>query len=175
MKRIISVLCSLVILLVFIGGCGAAGENPFTADDVIKGQIGDLYYVIPGNAVVDESSTDVNNTYRVPIANSMEEYVLNISYSPVEDTYEASIQSMESLREFLISSIEGLYEDEDITDFLGKEVDYGFKISVEADGRKSVFIYALISQKLYFVGYGAKTGFYDQSVWDNFYAQLKFV
>ena len=181
MKKAISVLCSLAIMLVCIGGCGTAGDNPFIADDAIKGQIGDLYYVIPGNAVVDESSTDENNTYRVPIANSIEEYTLYISYSPVEETDETPIQSMEDLREFLAYSIEAfseevaLYEEEDITDFLGKQVDYGFKINTEIDGQKSVLIYALISHKMYSVGYGAKTGFYDQTVWDNFYAQLKLV
>ena len=181
MKKTISVLCSLAIILVCVVGCSAAGDNPFTTDDALKGQVGDLYYVIPGNAVVDESSTDGNNAYRVPIANSVEEYALTVSCSPVEETDETPIQSMEDLREFLAYSIEAfseevaLYEDEDITDFLGKQVDYGFKLNTEVDGRKSVLIYALISQKVYSVGYAAKTGFYDQAVWDNFYAQLKFV
>ena len=182
MKKIICILCSLAIILVCIGGCGTAGGNPFTAENAVKGQVGDLYYVVPENAVLDESSIDESNVYRVPIANSNEEYTLSIACSYLdEEAYETSVQYWENLKGILSSASTeyaeqgSFYEEQDITSFLGKTVDYGSKITVEGNGQKMVSAFVITSNKVCGVTYSAKTGFYDQAVWDNFYAQLKFV
>lgn len=167
MKKTISVLCSLAIMLVCIGGCGAAAGNPFTADDAIKGQIGDLYYAVPENAVLEEFPNDSARFYNIPIENSAEEYMLNIACASVEtdDDYDEAIQSMKDTE----------YENENLTDFLGEKVDYGYRATVDVDDRKSIIVSAAKDHKVYVVQYIVKSGFYDQTVWDNFYAQLKFV
>lgn len=181
MKRVICVLCSLAIMLVCIGGCGAVAGNPFTAENAIKGQVGDLYYVVPGNAVLEES-TDEKNSYSVPITNSNEEYILDIVYLYAdEEAYKAAIQLLEFTRELIAAEIEenagngASYEEEDITEFLGKSVNYGIKTTYIKNGLVEAGITVAIADKFYSVRYTVKSAFYDQAVWDNFYAQLKFV
>ena len=174
MKKALAVLCSLAIMLVCVGGCGAAGENPFTAENAIKGQIGDLYYVVPGNAVFTESSTDSACFYSIPIENSSEEYILSIRYYSFEadDEYNEAIQLMENTTQELDNTT---HEYENLTEFLGENVDYGIKVNYDVDGQKSVGVSVAKDHKCYMIQYRVKSGFYDQAVWDNFYAQLKFV
>ena len=184
MRKALTLFVTVAMLLV--SGCsnntGSSADNPFIAENAIKGQVGDLYYVVPENAVFDESSTDEDNVYRVSIANSTEEYVLNISYSYVdEEAYESSVHLMEITREAAASASEenaadgASYKDENITEFLGKSVDYGFKSTSKGNGQTMVAVLVITSNTAYGIRYTVKSGFYDQAVWDNFYAQLKFV
>ena len=167
MKKTIAVLCSLAIMLVCVGGCGAAGENPFTAENAIKGQVGDLYYVVPENAVLEEFPNDSARFYNIPIENSSEEYRLNIMCVSVEtdDDYNEVIQSMKDTED----------EKENLAEFLGEKVDYGYRATVDVDDQKSTIVFVVKDPKIYVVQYIVKSGFYDQAVWDNFYSQLKFV
>lgn len=181
MKKIICILCSLAIILVCIGGCGTASENPFVAEDAIKGQVGDLYYVVPGNATLDDESPDGLLTFYIPIENTTEEHILNIMYSRPDnqESYEAFIkyyQSVKEAAEAVSDEVEGATaEFQMLTEFLGRPTDYGFVMTQEAEGKKGVSVYVATSNKLYAISYVAKTAFYDQTFWDNFYAQLKFV
>lgn len=183
MKKFLCVFCSLAIMVMCLSGCGS---NPFTADDAKKGQIGDLYYVVPSNAVSDDTTTAVNNTnsvsYRVPIENSVEEYQLNIgcTYITKEDaeSKENVLESFDKFIDFIEEITSGSdvkYSREDIDKFAGTAVDKAIKISGEGNGVKSISIFALKSRKVYFAEYSTKTGFFDQSIWDNFYKQLKYV
>lgn len=181
MKRVICVLCSLAMMLVYIGGCGAATGNPFTAENAIKGQVGDLYYVVPENATLDDESPDGLLTFHVPIENSTEEHILNILYSCPDDqeSYEIFLKYYQSVKETAEESSEKfgdvIVEVQELTEFLGRSVDYGFMMTQEAEGKRSISVYAASSKKLYLISYIAKTAFYDQTFWDNFYTQLKFV
>lgn len=62
-----------------------------------------------------------------------------------------------------------------IDNFLGKSIDKGCKREGKYNGKKTVLIVVAESNNMYMVGYTVKTGFFDQSVWDNFYEQLKLV
>ena len=183
MKKIISSFCSLVIMVMCLSGCGSSSSNPFTAGDAKKGQIGDLYYVVPSNAVSDDSVVDSASnydrvSYHVPIEGSVEEYMLNILIClGQEDTKE--------VLEFFESFIEGIEKEqsesdakyifEDIDEFAGVTVDRGKKIIEEANGKKSISIMIVKSKKIYAVEYDVKTAFFDQSVFDNFCNQLKII
>lgn len=179
MKKFLCVFCSLVIMVMCLCGCGS---NPFTADDAKKGQIGDLCYAIPGNAVSEKASNDDSIVYLVPIENSVEEYQLNIgcTYITKEDA-ESKEDVLESFDKFIdyieeiASGSDVKYSREDIDKFAGTAVDKAIKISGEGNGAKTISIFALKSRKVYSAGYSVKTGFFDQSVWDNFYKQLKYV
>lgn len=185
MKRFICALCSLAIIIACIAGCNQSSENPFTADDAIKGQIGDLYYVVPNNAIIDEQYfSDIAVKYNIPIKNSTEEYQLNLIYTYVSEddaSEDEALNGFETIINDLITKSKenesnGIsYESEPITEFLGTTVDLGLKYTAEGSGQKVIGIVAAKSRTLYFIGYSVKTGFYDQSVWDNFYAQLKLV
>ena len=184
MKKIISSFCSLVIMVMCLSGCGSSSSNPFTAGDAKKGQIGDLYYVVPSNAVSDDSVVDSASnydrvSYHVPIEGSVEEYMLNISYVYLgqEDAKEV-LEYFESLIEVIEkeqSGSDAKYIFEDIDEFAGVTVDRGKKIIVEANGKKGIFITIVKSKKIYAVGYDVKTAFFDQSVFDNFCNQLKII
>lgn len=184
MKKIICGFCSLAIMVMCLSGCGGSSGNPFTDDDAKKGQIGDLCYVVPSNAVSDDSVIDSASnidrvSYHVPIEGSVEEYMLNIVYTYLdqEDTKE--------LLEYFESVIEGIekaqsesdakYISEDIDEFAGVTADRGKKIIEEANGKKSIFIAIVKSKKIYAVEYDVKTAFFDQSVFDNFCNQLKII
>lgn len=182
MKKIICGFCSLAIIVMCLSGCGGSSGNPFTDDDAIKGQIGDLCYVVPSNAVSDNAVSDSgsNNdrvSYHVPIEGSVEEYTLKISYTyfSQEDAKEV-LEEFESAIKFIeeAESESGTkYISEDIYEFAGVTVDKGKKLIKEENGEKVILIMIVKSQKTYSVGYAVKTGFFDQSVWDNFYNQLK--
>lgn len=179
MKKFLCVFCSLAIMVMCLSGCGG---NPFTADDAKKGQIGDLCYAVPGNAISKEDSNDDNIVYVVPIENSVEEYQLNIgcTYITKEDaeSKEDILEGFDRLIEFIeeITNGSGVkYSREDIDEFAGTTVDKAIKISGEGNGAKSILIIALKSRNAYFAGYSTKTGFFDQSIWENFYKQLKYV
>lgn len=183
MKKFLCVFCSLVIIVMCLSGCGSSSSNPFTAGDAKKGQIGDLYYVVPSNAVSDDSVIDSasNNdrvSYHVPIEGSVEEYMLNILiYLGQEDTKEV-LEDFESLIEFIEkaqSETDLKYISEDIDEFAGVTVDRGKKYIVEENGKKGIFITIVKSKKIYTVGYYVKTAFFDQSVFDNFCNQLKII
>lgn len=177
MKRFICVLCSLVIVITYITGCSQSSDNPFTADDAIKGQIGDLYYVVPANAVLNEGLGDSIAMYKVPIDNSAEEYTIIISCTHADDAdeYEDILQNIEEMKNQTENETGTQFTDEAIDDFLGKTIDKGFKREGENNGEKAIMITAAGSGNMYLIGYTVKTGFYDQSVWENFLAQLKLV
>lgn len=80
MKKYICILCSLAIGIAGLTGCNRSENNPFTAENAIKGQLGELYYVVPENAVLNDS-TDELAWYKIPIDNSTEEYQLMISFT----------------------------------------------------------------------------------------------
>lgn len=175
----------VLIVVAAISGCSnntdLSAGNPFTAEDAIKGQTGDLYYVVPGNATLDDESPDGLLTFHIPIENTTEEHMLNIMYSRPDnqESYEAFIQYYQSVKETaeaVSNEVEGVTaESQMLTEFLGRPTDYGFVMTQEAEGKKGVSVYAATSNKLYAISYVAKTAFYDQTFWDNFYAQLKFV
>lgn len=183
MKKFICILCSLAIGIIGLTGCNRSGNNPFLDENAIKGQIGDLYYVVPYGATADEED-DNNIVYSVPIENSAENYQLGFVYGYIsedEASEEEAKNGFEIVLNNIISQYESLeskgvlYENEQITDFLGVAVDKGIKYTAEFEGYKEIGISALISRKMYLITYQVKTGFYDQSVWDNFYEQLKLV
>lgn len=184
MKKFFCVFCSLVVMIMCLGGCSGSSSNPFTADDAKKGQIGDLYYVVPNDAVSDNNTDNgtITISYRVPIENSVEEYALNFIYTYVSqedaESEEEVLEYVEALIEFIEETQDksGIpYVSEDIDEFAGVTVDRGIKVSKEENDQKSIIIIAVKSRKVYTVGYSAKTGFFDQSVWDNFYNQLKII
>lgn len=175
MKKFICAL--LVIAITCIMGCGKSSDNPFTADDAIKGQIGELYYVVPQNAVLDGSLSEELAMYKIPIDNSTEEYQLTISYSHTDDVdeYEEILQHIDDMinQHDIEEGAEITTEEIDI--FLEKTIDKGCKREGKINGQKAVLIVVAEDGDMYFIGYIVKTGFYGQSVWDNFYAQLKLV
>lgn len=183
MKNFVCVLCLLTISVVFLSGCKNESVNPFLDENAIKGQIGDLYYVVPYNATADEKN-DNNIMYSVPIENSEENYQLGLMYMYVSED-EANEEEVKSGFETILNNIatefsnfesKGMfYESEQITDFLGIAVDSGIKYTAEYEGKKIIGIAAFKSRKMYVITYRTKTGFYNQSVWDNFYAQLELV
>lgn len=198
MKNVICAFCSLVIMVMCLGGCSGSSSNPFTADDAKKGQIGDLYYVVPSNAVSDNKVSDSgsNNdgvsytdgvSYRVPIEGSVEEYTLNIAHVYVSQEEAETEEEVHEGFETVIKLLSGtLFTEadaetdtqlltEDIDEFAGMTVDRGIKISGETNGLKGVTIMAYKSRKMYSVSYSAKTGFFDQSVFDDFFNQLKII
>lgn len=151
-------------------GCGKSSDN------AIKGQVGNLYYTVPENAVLN-SSTDDSAMYDVSISNSTEKYVLTIMCQHVSsnDEYEDMLQNIDNMKNQSETGTGATYTAEDINDFLGQTVDNGCKCVAENNGQRFVTIVAAKSKTLYMIGYTVKTGFYDQSVWNNFYAQLKLV
>lgn len=187
MKKIICFFCSLVIMAMCLSGCGSSNGNPFTSNDAKKGQIGDLYYVVPSNAVSDDNSNPNSISYRVPIENSVEEYILSILYTYVDEDDASSPEEVLEYTEMLIEFIEKAqntetenkadtqYVSEDIVEFAGVTVDRGIKLIKEESGGKAISIIAVKSRKIYSVGYVVKTAFFDESIWDNFYNQLKII
>lgn len=178
MKKFICTLCSLVIVITCITGCGKSSDNPFAADDAIKGQVGNLYYVVPNNATLDEGLSD-NSTiiYKVPIKNSAEEYQLIVSckHTDDENEYKSLIQNIDEMKSQTKNEYGAEITNETINTFLGETIDNGCKREGVANGQKVVAIMAAKEGNVYMLGYSVKTGFYDQSIWDNFYAQLKLV
>lgn len=176
MKKFICALCSLVLVIACITGCGQSSDNPFTADNAIKGQVGNLYYVVPENAVLN-ASTDDSAMYDVPINNSTEQYTLMImcKHTDSNDEYEEMLQNIDDMKNQSETETGTTYTTEDISKFLGRTVDKGCKCIGENNGQKIVMIVAAESENLYMIGYTVKTGFYDQSIWDNFYAHAKLV
>ena len=167
MKRVLCILCSSAIIIILcISGCGAA-KDPFAADNAIKGQVDDLHYAVPENAVLDKASNDSFHIYNIPLKNSKEEYCLSVLCfsAKTEDEYNETIQNMKSVE----------YENETMTEFLGKKIDYGYIATIDDDGQMSTILYVAKNQKFYIIQYSIVTGLYDQTVWDNFYSQLKFV
>lgn len=184
MKKVICGLCSLVVMIMCLGGCSGLSSNPFTADDAKKGQIGDLYYVVPSNAVSDDNSNSNSNSisYRVPIENSVEEYILNILYTYVDEEDAENPEEVIEYFETLVKFMEEVENEagtqcttENIDEFAGVTMDRGKKFIKEEDGGKAILITAVKSRKLYSVGYFVKTAFFDESIWDNFYNQLKII
>lgn len=176
MKKFICALCSLAIVITYMTGCGKSSDNPFASDNAIKGQVGNLYYTVPENAVLN-SSTDDSAMYDVSISNSTEKYVLTImcKHTGSNDEYKDMLQNIDNMKNQSETGTGATYTAEDINDFLGQTVDKGCKCVAENNGQRFVTIVAAKSKTLYMIGYTVKTGFYDQSVWDNFYAQLKLV
>lgn len=177
MKKYICILCSLAIGIAGLTGCNRSGNNPFTAENAIKGQLGELYYVVPENAAPVGSVSEELAMYDVPIENSTEEYQLTILYKQIDNTdeYELALENIEDSIEQIDIEDDIEVSTEEINIFLGKAIDKGYKREGKVDGKKTVGIVALKSDSMYMVGYTAKTGFFDQSVWDNFYEQLKLV
>lgn len=184
MKNFVCVLCLLTISVVFLSGCNNESVNPFLDENAIKEQLGDLYYVVPYNATADEKN-DNNIMYSVPIENSEENYQIGVSYVYISSEEEANEKEVTKWFEIMIDSlIENLsenksddfsFESEPVTDFLGASVDIGLKYTAKNNGMKTTGMFVATSRELYLLNYGAKTGFYNQSVWDNFYAQLELV
>lgn len=138
MKKVICGFCSLLVMLLCFGGCSGSSSNPFTADDAKKGQVGDLYYVVPSNAVSDDNSNSNSISYRVPIENSAEEYILNILYTYVDEEDAESLEEVllyfESLIKFMetiVDEADTQYTSEDIYEFAGVTVDKWKKIIKE--------------------------------------------
>lgn len=177
MKKFVCALCSLVIIIACITGCGQSSDNPFAADNAIKGQVGNLYYVVPENAVLLNASTDDGAMYDIPIKNSTEKYSLMVmsKHTDNNDEYEDILQNIDNMKNQSETETGTTYTTEDINKFLGRTVDKGCKCVGENNGKKVVIIMAAESSNVYMISYTVKTGFYDQSVWDNFYAQLKLV
>jgi len=183
MKKIICIFFALTIGIIGMSGCNQSESNPFASERAVKGQIGNLYYAVPYNATADEKN-DNNIMYSVPIENSVENYQLGFVYGYIsedESTEDEAKNGFEMILNNITSQYENLeskgllYESEQITDFLGVDVDAGIKYTAEYEGQKVIGIAALISRKMYLVTYQAKTSFFEQSVWDNFYAQLELV
>ena len=176
MKRFIYTLFSLVILITCISGCGQSSDNPFTADNAIKGQVGNLYYTVPENAVLN-ASTDDSAMYDIPINNSTEKYTLIVicKHTDSNDEYEEMLQNIDEMKSQTQNEYGVEITNETINTFLGKTIDNGCKREGVSDGQKIVTIIAAKEGNIYTLGYSVKTGFYDQSVWDNFYAQAKLV
>ena len=106
--------------------------------DAKKGQVGDLYYVVPSNAVSDDNSNSNSISYRVPIENSAEEYILNILYTYVDEEDAESLEEVllyfESLIKFMetiVDEADTQYTSEDIYEFAGVTVDKWKKIIKE--------------------------------------------
>lgn len=177
MKNFICVLCSLSILITAITWCNQSLDNPFIANNAIKGQIGELYYAVPNNAVLNKDSSDNSAMYIIPINNSAEEYTLMISYAHTDnkEEYESILQHIDEMKNQTETENGTIYTTEDINVFLGRTIDKGCKCVGENNGQKSVVIIVAESGNMYMISYTVKTGFYDQSVWDNFYAQLELV
>ncbi len=177
MKKFICILCSLAIGIFGLTGCNQSGNNPFTSENAIKGQVGELYYVVPENAVSDGSISEELAMYNVPIENSAEEYQLSILYDRIDDVneYESTLKNIDNMvkQNDMEDGIE--VSTEEIDNFLGKAIDRGCKREGKYNGKKTVLIVAAESNNMYMVGYTVKTGFFDQSVWDNFYEQLRLV
>lgn len=177
MKRFVCVLCALVIGIIGISGCNQSENNPFASENAIKGQLGELYYVVPENAVSDGSISEELAMYNIPIDNSEEEYQLTILYEHTDNTeeYEAILKNIDdAINQIdLEEGVEATTEEIDV--FLGRAIDKGYKREGKFNGKKAVMIIAAESGNMYMVGYIVKTGFFDQSIWDNFYAQLKLV
>lgn len=176
MKKLICALCSLVIVITCITGCSKSSANPFTADDAIKGQVGNLYYTVPENAVLN-ASTDDSAMYDIPINNSTEKYTLMVmcKHTSSNDEYEDMLQNINEMKSQTKNEQGAEITNETINTFLGETVDNGCKREGVSDGQKVVVIIAAKEGNIYTLGYSVKTGFFDQSVWDNFYAQAKLV
>lgn len=176
MKKYICILCSLAIGIAGLTSCNRSGNNPFTAENAIKGQLGELYYVVPENAMLNDS-TDELAWYKIPIDNSTEEYQLMISFTHTDDEneYESIIQNIDDMIK-QIDMEDGIeVSTEKIDNFLGKSIDKGCKREGKYNGKKTVLVVVAESNNMYMVGYTVKTGFFYQSVWDNFYEQLRLV
>ena len=176
MKKLIYALFSVVILITCISGCGNSAEDPFTADNAIKGQVGNLFYTVPENAVLN-ASTDDSAMYDIPIDNSTEKYTLMImcKHTNSTDEYEDMLRNIDNMKTQSETETGTTYLTEDINNFLGQPIDKGCKCVGENNGQKITTIIAAGSENVYMIGYTVKTGFYDQSVWDNFCAQAKLV
>lgn len=177
MKRFFCILCALAIGIIGVTGCNQSANNPFTSEKAIKGQLGELYYVVPENAVFDGGITEELVMYNVPIDNSEEEYQLAILYQHTDNAeeYETILKNIDdSINQIdLKEGVEATTEEIDV--FLGKTIDRGYKREGKFNGKKAVMVTAAESGNMYVVGYTVKTGFFDQSIWDNFYEQLKLV
>lgn len=178
MKRFICALCAFVIGIIGITGCNPSANNPFTSEKAIKGQLGELYYVVPENAILlDSSISEELAMYSVPIDNSAEKYQLTITYTHTDDVdeYEKLLQKIDDMINQIDIEEGAEVTTEEIDIFLGKTIDKGCKREGKINGQKAIIIVVAESGNMYLLGYMVKTGFYDQSVWDNFYAQLKLV
>ena len=154
-------------------------DNPFTAPNAIKGQVGELYYVVPEGADAVESAAESIIVYEMPIKNSSETFSLSVyfnSKSEIESTqtFENFISEIKARNKASIQSTDD-FQYQEIDEAFETNVLYGYTGSYVNEGKKWQALCFAIDSGFYMISYSAKTAFFDESIWENFYAQLKLV